>query len=436
MAGFLASAISHPLKWTAMKYILLFVAFSIGGLYSSLYAQTHTPTPQLDSLQIAPFVYPFEFEDGKWQGPGAEQLREMVQQSQFFVLGEFHGSAQTGFLVEQLAPLLQEAGYSHFACEVGPHSAQMLTALSHPPSKTLQRLQAFNQQYYCPTFDDTAIPFFDGIEDAKFLQAIAEAEMDIWGLDQEYYSAHSFLFDQLLETAKDQSNYPELVRLEQEADSIAWGWLYLEDEDEEGFPVFDSILQEPVVREFFSGFAGNERGEAIIKDLKISWDIYNRYKGGVSHGDRIRYMRNNFRRNYEAAKLQVSKPKVFVKVGQVHASKVLSLGELDVGNLTQQIALEEGTRSANVAVWKRYQQDGDIVIDLLEQHSRYFKRNLPFLLFADPDHWILIDLKPIRQAVNSGQITLPEDSHHLKSLIEGFDYEIILPLDHPTTPNR
>lgn len=418
----------RALTFPTMKYLVLVFLCLFCACQASKNGISTSAVPALDSAFVASHTHYFQLTPEGFTGDGTVALGQAVQSAQILVLGETHGSPTLSRFVEHLAPLLAKHEFQHFACEIGPHSAQYLEQLTESPANTQSNLTQFYEQYQFKAIDDVPMPFFENQEDAAFLQALRREGFSIWGLDQEYYSSVFFLLDWLQEQAGTDT---ALANLHQPAVDKIRQWLIQEDQDEEGFPVFGRILEEPAVQAYLNALkAQSPDAKALLADLKISWDIYDRYRGGASHGDRVRYIRDNFQKQYA----RNGAPKVFVKIGRLHASKVESGGELDLGELTHTLARKTDQKSVSIAAWNRYYrtENGD-VIDLLEERNRYYGHNLPLILQARKDTFALIDLRPIREAVARGELTAPV-SKRLQSLLDGFDFELILPTDYAGTP--
>jgi hypothetical protein len=411
-----------------MKYLLYFSLFVVWACQAPKTSIPTSALPALDSAFVASHTHYFQLTPDGFTGEGAQTLEQAVRAAQILVLGENHGSPTLSRFVEQLAPLLRANGFRHFACEIGPHSAQYLEQLTTVPENIPANLAAFYEQYQFEAIADVPMPFFELQEDAAFLKALRREGFSIWGLDQEYFSSVFFLLD-WMQSQLEPEDVP--TALHQAAVTTIRKWMIQEDQDDEGFPVFERILQEPAVKAYFSALeAHSPEAQALLHDLKISWDFYDRYRGGASHGDRVQYIRDNFQQQYDRR----GTPKVFVKIGRLHASKVESGGELDLGELTHTLASEAGLESINIAVWNRYYRAEDgAVTDWLEKRNRYYCQNLPLILQARKDAFALIDLRPIREAVAQGQIAPPE-SERLQALLDGFDYELLLPTDYAGTP--
>lgn len=419
-----------------MKNIITFL--SIVMMSTTLSAQSNTK--QLDTDLLKEYTNYFTIENNQIKGKGAKALIDLVTNSQFVVYGETHGSQQTSTLNKALMPLLAEAGFKHFAIEVGPHSAQKLTELSTPANKTIENLKAFNTKYTVVEGGQAVqpIPFFDNVSDAEFLKAARTKGMSLWGLDQEFYFSAFFLMDELTNTAKNADNYNSIVQLQNEAKAIMYGH-FLGELKKENDGAYKLIKEEAVVKNYLNAFdSSNEKAQAIIKDLKISWDIYIDWRND-SHADRISYIRNNFITHYNTASKTEKLPKVYTKIGSLHARKTMSNGAYDIGELVESLANTNGTVATTIGSWRAFEiaEDGSIT-NLFEKYKKSYKRYSIFMPLAKTDEWAIIDLKAIRTAVENNDIQLPKDGsyHKLRQLIYAYDYQLIIPADGATVPNR
>lgn len=395
-----------------------------------------TDTLVLDQTYLATKTRTYTLTEEGLDGPGANLIKKAIQESQFTILGEYHGSAQISNFTKALIPYLKAADYRHFACELGPHSARKLAALANPPAETLHQLITFNREYAFPEIGDVPLPFFENQEDAAFLSDIQEQQMQIWGLDQEYFSAVFFLYDELLSLAAYKPNYPEIVALKEKGAAETKKWMIADDESEEGISVFEKILEEPAVQSFFSAFTEQDAlALQIIEDLKISWDIYDRYKGGASHQDRLNYIRSNFLSAYQNASESTVQPKFFIKIGHLHAPRN-PIGGPDVGSLLQEIAKKKGTKSTHLSMISRYYRVDGQLTDFLKTNPRRYSQYKLFLAAAKPDQGLVVDLTSIREDLANGRVKYPNNTNrkHWQRLIENFDYQVVLPADYPATP--
>lgn len=406
-------------------------------IFITIFCSQSTFAQQLiDQAYIKSKTQYFKVEDQQIRGPGSQMLRSMMVDVQFIGFGERHYSYETSKLIEAMLPLLKENGFDNFALEIGPHSVEKLKELSQLATKTIEQLHAFNSKYAKPAFEAEPIPFFAGVEDAAFLQVAREQGFDLWGLDQEYFHAIFYLTDELLDYKKDDPNFAAIQKRKAAADTSILKWFTLDNESEKGMDdMFDKILAEPAVEAFFADFEkGPVTAQQILKDLKISWDIYVHWREG-SHADRVSYMRNNFLKNYAKKKPEA---KVFLKFGQLHIAKTISNRAYDLGHLIQELATQNGTNAITINCWTRFyeKEDGELV-DYMKEPYNYYSRLNMFFQMARKTEWAIIDLKSIHTDLKNKKIRLPEDGsfHSILALLENYDYQLILPQDKTITYN-
>ena len=414
-----------------MKHLIILLLTI--GLSQHLSAQT------LSTDYIKKHTNYFTIDNGEFNGSGKKVIKKMINSSQFITYGENHGSEQISLITKAFMPLLKKAGFQHFAIEVGPNSAQKLSDLSTPTSETVKNLYAFNSGYTVTQGGETAIPipFFDGISDAEFLQAARANGLQLWGLDQEYYFSPFFLMDEMVSTVKGNANYEKVNQLKQLAQRAMFQHFIAEAQDkiDDAYPL---IVKEKAVQDFLNAFdKDNQKTQRIIADMKISWDIYIHWRND-SHADRISYMRNNFMKNYNKALENERTPKVFTKIGSLHAGKLYSNGAFDIGHLTEELAQKNKTKSTSINTWVSFSKTEKGVQNNFEKYKRGFKRYSLLTQLAKKDQWTIINLKNIRKDVLAGKISLPTngDYHKLRKLIFSYDYQIITPIDEGPKPNR
>jgi len=206
--------------------------------------KTFDAPPIIDSNYISSKTTYFTVKNDKIYGEGSETLIQIFKESQFVVFGERHNSKETSNLVAALIPVMSDHSFKNICLEIGPHSATKLKELMIPYQSTLENLKAFNTKYYHKNEDGITIPFFGGIEDAKFLQNVSKFNMNIWGLDQEYFYSVLYLTDELLSEAKNLEDFPAIQSLKQKTDEVIHKWFLKEKESEEEIDVFSEILKD------------------------------------------------------------------------------------------------------------------------------------------------------------------------------------------------
>ncbi|WP_299223254.1 hypothetical protein [uncultured Psychroserpens sp.] len=417
------------------KQILLVLSVFV---MTTFYAQKKAPI--LDTELLKTYTSYFTIDNNTISGEGKEVLGSLINESQFIVYGETHGSEQTSIINKAIMPLLSDAGFNHFAIEVGPHSAKKLTELTTPAQQTIENLKVFNSKYTVAQGEDVAIPipFFSSVSDAEFLKEARSNGMQLWGLDQEFYFSAFFLMDELTKTTKGTANHKQILTLQNQAQMVMYKHFIAEVTGEiEG--AYSLIKEEDAVRAYFDAFdIKNEKAQAIIKDMKISWDIYIDWRND-SHVDRISYMRNNFMKYYNEASKNEKLPKVYIKIGSLHAKKTYSNGAYDIGELTESLAQKNGTRATAINSWRAFTKTEDgTIVNNFEKYKKGYKRYKMFFPLAKKEAWAIINLKAIRLAVDRNELQLPKtgDYHKLRQLIYGYDYQLILPVDEKPVPNR
>lgn len=424
-----------------MKKTLSLLCLGIGLLSCMEKTQVVVPVVQepvlLDSLYLSSKTRYFTVQDKQLDVEGDTIWGRLLNDAQFVVFGERHSSARISELISALVPKLSQADYRNIAFEIGPHSAQKLRELSLRSDNTINALKAFNDRYFNEEMEMEAIPFFYGLEDAEFLKRISASKIHFWGVDQEFFYAAHFLNDELLRLAAGKPNIGEIKARKRKLDERLDYWYAQSKTSDEEIDVFGELQKEAVLEAYFSVF--NERdvkARSIIHDLKFSWDIYSRWRSG-SHADRVSYMRNQFMDNYEHAMDFEKFPKVFLKLGQAHASQIISNGAYDLGHMCNELAQKNGTRSVNINSWTSYFREDGTESNYLQKRS-YYKRLKDFTCLADRNRWAIIDLESIRSDVEKGFLLLPQngDFHDINALINAYDYQLIIPLDHYPTDNR
>ena len=237
--------------------------------------------------------------------------------------------------------------------------------------------------------------------------------------------------DELLSFEENSPEYKNLETTNKEVKAIIKKWYKKNADDNVEIDFFEEIQKDSVVQKYLSHFRNRTDTNQIIKDLEISWDIYSRWRND-SHADRISYMRTNFMTQYTKALEKEKEPKVLLKFGGLHASKILTNDCYDLGDLITQIATQNGTQATILNSWHRYYIDSEgNEVDYLEKYPNYYNRLQLFMGLAKRDQWTLIDLKSIRNDIKNGNVILPTDGdyHRIKSLIDGYDYQLILPID-------
>jgi hypothetical protein len=371
-------------------------------------------TNEIKSSDITSFTYPFNIENNKLIGLGADTLKNAIRESQFFMLGEEHFSPQISELTNVLLPYFSSNGYKNFALEVGPFTAKII----QKEIKFKKSLYQFNSSFYAK-YKDVPIPFFDGTKDDEFIKTAMKNNFKLWGLDQEYITAPLFLLDEINRNAKDSISTKELYNnakeyLTQQLRS------FNSEKENQYFEMFDNDND-------FTKYikqCNNPKQKEIIEALSISMDIY-KQQNWNGNQVRMEYMKRNFSNNYKIAQKKDSFPKVLIKMGSMHLGWGKSwLGIYDLGNMINKLANYNDTKSVSINCFSRYieEENGTISDYMSDQEGK--KLSL-ILELATKDSWTLVDNKKIIELTRNRKIKLNND---LNFLLSRYDYILFAPL--------
>ncbi|WP_306643272.1 hypothetical protein [Sanyastnella coralliicola] len=379
---------------------------------------------------IAPYVHTFNLENGKLKGEGADILISEIQESQFFLLGEYHYDSGISNLTEVLLPILADADYDHFAVEVGPYSAEKLTELGK--EKNIEEaLHGFYSDQLALT-GRQPIPFFSGKEDAAFFETALDEGFDIWGLDQEYLGGFLFLFDELWQSAYQ----PNDLLSEYEAARERIKQFYINNAEDDENEVYNQLLADERLIKLMNKLAKKScNGEDRVDEILRSSEIYRDWKGDLMENleGRAALMKEHFREYYQCTRQR--EPKVFIKMGAMHTARGFTGNSCyELGNMVHELANMNGTNDLNVTFATRYYLDEETgeIGDNLTYESDWVRNMTPLLAQGQLDEWVLIDLRPIKKMWVNRERTM---TYQLKYLLRNNDYIIIMPPLPEVTPN-
>ena len=390
-----------------MKYI-------ISILFLVISTESFGQNSEIKSSDITSFTYPFNIENNQLIGLGADTLKNVIRESQFFMLGEEHFSPQISELTNVLLPYFSSNGYKNFALEVGPFTAEIIQR----EIKFKKSLYQFNSSFYAK-YKDVPFPFLDGTKDDEFIKTALKNNFKLWGLDQEYITAPLFLLDEINRNAKDSISTKELYNnakeyLTQQLRS------FNSEKENQYFEMFDNDND-------FTKYikqCNNPKQKEIIEALSISMDIY-KQQNWNGNQVRMEYMKRNFSNNYKIAQKKDSFPKVLIKMGSMHLGWGKSwLGIYDLGNMINELANYNDTKSVSINCFSRYieEENGTISDYMSDQEGK--KLSL-ILELATKDSWTLVDNKKIIELTRNRKIKLNND---LNFLLSRYDYILFAPL--------
>ena len=241
----------------------------------------------------------------------------------------------------------------------------------------------------------------------------------LWGLDQEYITAPLFLLDEINRNAKDSISTKELYNnakeyLTQQLRS------FNSEKENQYFEMFDNDND-------FTKYikqCNNPKQKEIIEALSISMDIY-KQQNWNGNQVRMEYMKRNFSNNYKIAQKKDSFPKVLIKMGSMHLGWGKSwLGIYDLGNMINELANYNDTKSVSINCFSRYiEEENGIISDYMSDQEG--KKLSLILELATKDSWTLVDNKKIIELTRNRKIKLNND---LNFLLSRYDYILFAPL--------
>lgn len=399
--------ISHKINMSPSKNIITFILFSF-----SFYAFSQKNELLISDLK--PLSYAFTIENNQITGAGADTLKSVIQKSQFFMLGEEHRSPQISKLTNVLLPYFDNAGYDNLALEVGPFTADIIKK----EIKKNNSLYELNHSFYLEN-NDIPIPFFDGKDDDVFIKTASKYKFKFWGLDQEYITAPLFLLDEI---------FKKSAHKKSTKDTYLKAKAYLRKEldllnNDKGNNYYDMFLGDNPFANYIK-YAKKPAQKNIIEALKTSMHIYKISHTKLSNELRSNYMKRNFSVNYN--KTQTERlPKVLIKMGSMHLGWGKSwLDIYDLGNMVNELAVFNNTRSTSINCFSRYvEEDDGTILDYIRDEDG--KNYALILELATKDQWVLVDSKKIMEVAKKKRTKLNAE---LSFLLSRYDYILLAPL--------
>lgn len=278
-------------------------------------------------------------------GAGAGFLTTQAAASQFVLIGEDHGFADTPQFAQGLQASLGEKRFDHLVLEIGYYAALRVEASLCEHQDGLARL---NRSF--PFFS----PFVNFKEDgalATSFVACDGAAPSLWGVDQEFLLSSQLHLDRLQQLTTSEPQRKQLAVFRGEADE-AWNTMVTKHDP-------GSIALVNWTADEFSRLRGlfnadrDAEAAALIDAMAASSQIYRSQNTGAYASNRARsvMMKSLFMRNYKAARAQQERPRALFKLGAYHAARGLSpTQQFDIGNLASELAESSGGRSFHVLV--------------------------------------------------------------------------------------
>jgi hypothetical protein len=391
-----------------MRKLLILIAavFMFDVFAPFLLCQTPPEKPDLSEKDLEKHVYYFDVTDGKLTGDGAQILIDEIGNSQYVLLGEYHGSLRISEFTKAVVPIFHESGCRTFALEVGPVSAEILAEMSKDSTRTGENLKAFNSRFYVAERNRifTPIPFFGNVEDAEFLAAARSRKWNLLGLDQEFSFSYLPLIERIYENLKSKKKQELKQLYEQVSDSIK---TFYEADLKEGKSQYKAILDSKEVNQFLESAAKeNPQNKRIAEAIKFTTEVYYLNDNKIrkyyeANSRRVGYMKANLAEGFARLKFDLKKDKMLLKMGAVHTGRGFSdLSLFEIGNTLTELAAFHGNRSLHIEFGSRYYvAAAGKEVDALDDKNGFLYRYQALLQMGRKNKWTLIDLRPLRQNV-------------------------------------
>jgi len=335
--------------------------------------------------------YPIVLKNGELSGTGADFLFENAKTSQFFMIGEQHGTADIALFARALYSRLATFSYSKIALEVGPWSTIFAEDLMRRDLKAYRAFMSDEKTYF-------ALPFLFFREESDLALDVIQAggrEPVFWGLDQEFVAAAPILLSVLSARVKTPAERDAVDVAEQMATE---NMMYVGMADEAVFNDLRSVFE--------------KRNDAValklIDAMILSNRIYKPFTGRGSTGyagnlERENYMKMNFLNHFNKAKSNERKaPKVFMKFGANHGARGRSRTNVPaLMDFLAEWGRSEGYRSFNIhmdcrgGVSRDIRSGRELACESYFLNSKDGKSN-PFAEHIPADGMAVLDLRGLR----------------------------------------
>ena len=388
-----------------VKYWLtLFVRPVLLGLIFCVFSYAQEK-PALTGNDLEKYTLYFDISGNQLTGDGARFLIDELRRGQFVLLGEYHGSLRISEFTKAIIPILDEAGCRHFALEVGPVSAEILTELSSVPEKTVSELNAFNSRYLVSDGGRvfTPIPFFSHVEDAEFLAEARRRKWNLHGLDQEFSFGYLPLMARLYENLESRKRARLKLLYEHAAARIK---AFYEADIKGEKSQYEAILESKEIKEFLDAATErNEKNKKIADAIRLTTEIYRLNDDKIrkyyeANSRRVGYMKKNLAEGLSRVGFDFKRDKMLLKMGAVHTGRGFSdLSLFELGNTLSELAEFHGNRSLHISFGTRFYRQNGADADALDDKTGFLYRFQALTQMARRDKWTLIDLRPLRADV-------------------------------------
>jgi len=391
---------------------------------ASAHAQTVAPPTFAERLTQA--GSPLTVRPEGFSGPGAAILSDAIDASRYVLIGESHLSREIPAFTTNICRLMAPGGLTAMAVEIGPEAAGAVNAMMRAPDRE-QQISDFMSAH------PDAMAFLNSRAEgqtAADCAGVAGPDFELWGLDQEFFGASGYLFEQMLAASPGPLARAQVEALaEQERAATQAALASGSPMDLFLFKVTDAALDQ-------AGTAidqdGGDRAKALFAALRETRAIYQASQSGRgdSNGRRARLMKRTLSAHFAEA----PQARVLMKFGAYHIYKGYNpLGQRDVGNFVAELADGEGVKSLNLivvgarGVEAGYDGVGRQVrvhdFDATTGEDSDWRKDVMLARPSGtaPDDWFVVDLRRLRSA--DLEALTPE----WRELIRGYDLAVVAP---------
>jgi len=371
-------------------------------------------------------------QEGKLAGPSAEVLRTAMAEAQFVALGEDHGIRQIPEFAAALCAELAPHGFHHLALEIGTYIAPDLEKMARSAEGTKQ-LADFEKKY------PETIAFYNWQEEFAMLQkcetAASPGHMTIWGLDQEFMGATSFLADKILATNLGPEAKAAVETLLKEATEARLaaaktgnpGDLFMMTAKQEELDHLRELLKKQ----------GKPEAQRLFDAFLVSREIYQKNMSGdyyKSNRQRALLMKKNFSEPFAASSQSDGVlPKVFFKFGAYHMFRGINpLHSSEIGDLISEAAEANQLKSVHILIVGVKGEQLHFVgigkpaepgaLDLAGDKDSSFLFFKPLFDMQIENSWTLYDLRALRDGFSKYGKIDPE----MERVIFGYDFVVFI----------
>jgi hypothetical protein len=383
--------------------------------------------------------FPFTIENGQLAGAGAAFFRQVAREHQFIMIGEDHGIREVPEFVGAAFDLARrDANYRHLGVEIGPETTRQLETMLRKPTGQ-DELKAFLTRY-----TGFSLPFANWREEALLFQRVVQSLPDekhvLWGLDQEFIVAPSYLFEDLARMAPTPAAR-DLARNLAASSLASDRRMIAEANPQAVWMVTSTDADVAALQKAFE--KATPAARALLDEIVESRAIYRTIFSGKnyeSNRDRGELMKRHFVAEYEAAvRAGEAAPRVMLKFGSNHAFRGWSgTSTYELGSFLPELAIAHGSHGFNILIvhtrgtQNMYRPFGSKLEDQARPFADGKSDSDNAVLDAGAmralagDATMMFDLRPVLAAAQNGKLGKLDPT--TLRLLRSFDAVVVLPV--------